>query len=223
MDFNIDSGSEVRKTRPKSSASGSCSGWLLTSVSSWGETKEDAFDQCLVDLGLGDSRIVRMTGAMLPMGFEAISPDDLPLGSLVECHLAEAYAEDGDTASAGVAWAQCETPEGDECAIVATISSTAGYEECELLLKRTLKRKLTSRDLEVTSFDTAVDEVTAGEGHHGCAIAALILPDTLKMQTVEVGRVRGGLTRSATDSSPSHGVTKRAAQRGSQGDFSFQL
>ncbi|MDP6741887.1 MAG: pyruvoyl-dependent arginine decarboxylase [Candidatus Thalassarchaeaceae archaeon] len=214
MDFKIDTG--------RKKATGSCTGWLMTSVASWGETREDAFDQCLVELGLGDSRLIRMEGAMLPVGFEPTQPEDLAMGSLVECHVAESYTHDGGTASAGVAWAQCVTPEGDECAIVATISSEGTYEETELLLKRTLKQKLASRDLEVVGHQIAVDEVTAADEHHGCAIAALIMPDTLNMQSGPVGRVRGGLTRSAEGFSPEQGTNRQASRKNSD-DFSFQF
>ena len=69
------------------------------------------------------------------------------------------------------------------------------YEETSLLLRRNLQRRLASRDLEVISFDVAVDEVTAGADHHGVAMAALILPNSLnfggKMST---GPIRGGLS-----------------------------
>ena len=59
---------------------------------------------------------------------------------------------------------------------------------------------MASRDLEVISFDVAVDEVTAAQDHYGVAMAALILPDSLKMSGGgNVGRVRAGLTRQATD------------------------
>ena len=163
----------------------------MTAVAPWGENEEDAFDQGLVELGLGDCRIIRVEGAMLPMGFEATPPNDLPMGSLVECHLAVAKAEDRGVASAGVAWAAATTPEGDECAIVATVSTAMDYEETESLLKRNLQRKLASRDLEVTAFDVAVDEVTAGQGHHGVAMAALIMPDSLNIGMGSRGRIRG--------------------------------
>ena len=53
----------------------------------------------------------------------------LPMGSLVECHLATSYAYNGGSACAGVAWAACRTPEGEECAIVAKITT-------ELITKR---------------------------------------------------------------------------------------
>lgn len=215
MDFKMDTG--------RKRSEGSCTGWLMTSVAPWGDTKEDAFDQCLVELGLGDSRLIQMQGAMLPMGFEPTPPEDLPMGSLVECHIAEAYASKGEVASAGVAWAQCVTPEGDECAIVATISSNQSYEETELLLKRSLKMKLASRDLEVVSHEIAVDEVTAAEDHEGCAIAALILPDTLNMQTSQVGRVRGGLTKSAGSGFSQGSGSSRPAKSSNSGDFSFQF
>ena len=215
MDFKVETG--------RRRAEGSCTGWLMTSVAPWGETKEDAFDQCLVELGLGDSRLIRMEGAMLPMGFEPSPPEDLAMGSLVECHIAESYAHNGAIASAGVAWAQCVTPEGDECSIVATLSTDQSYEETELMLKINLKRKLASRDLEVVKHEIAVDEVNSAKDHHGCAIAALILPDTMKMQSGPVGRVRGGLTKSAgTGFTPGSGAS-RAVKRTNSDDHSFQL
>ena len=199
--------------------SGSCSGWLMTSVSSWGATAEDAFDQCLVELGLGDSRLIRVEGAMLPIGFSPTPPESLPMGSLVECHLAVDTAEDGGAASAGAAWALAVTPEGDECGIVATVSTDMSYEETESLLRLTLKRKLASRDLEVTSHELAVDEVTVAEDHHGCAIAALILPDSLGFQsTGATGRVRGA-TRSAGEAK---GGALRRTQR-KRDDVSFDM
>ena len=167
----------------------------MTAVAPWGENAEDAYDQGLVEMGLGDTRLIEVKGAMLPLNFEATPPRPLPLGSLVECHIATSYAYSGGSACAGAAWASCVTPEGDECAVVATISTELDYEETSLLLRRNLQRRLASRDLEVISFDVAVDEVTAGADHHGVAMAALILPNSLnfggKMST---GPIRGGLS-----------------------------
>jgi len=184
----------------QSNAGPACPGWLMTAVAPWGENAEDAFDQGLVELGLGDVRLIQAQGAMLPLGFGAAAPRPLPMGSLVECHLATAYAWNGSSASAGVAWAECVTPEGDECAIVATITTTLDYEETTLLLRRNLQRRLASRDLEVVQFDMAVDEVTAGQDHHGVAMAALILPDSLALGArTRTGPIRGGLTRTASE------------------------
>ena len=177
-----------------------CPGWLMTAVAPWGENAEDAFDQGLVELGLGDVRLIQAQGAMLPLGFGVAVPRPLPMGSLVECHLATAYAWNGSTASAGVAWASCATPEGDECAIVATITTDLDYEETVLLLRRNLQRRLASRDLEVLQFDVAVDEVTAGQDHHGVAVAALILPESLSLGArTKTGPIRGALTRRAEE------------------------
>lgn len=220
MDFSVDSG----RRKSGGASSGSCTGWLMTAVASWGESTEDAFDQCLVELGLGDSRLIRMEGAMLPMGFSPTPPTDLAMGSLVECHVAQAHTEDGGTASAGVAWAECVTPEGDECAIVATLSTDLPFEDTELMLKRELKRIMSSRDLEVVRHEMAVDEVTAAEDHHGCALAALIIPDSLNIQSGEVGRVRGGYTRSADSGfSRGPGTSSRAQSRRSGDDVQFDL
>ena len=104
-------------------------GWLMTAVAPWGENAEDAYDQGLVELGLGDTRLIEVKGAMLPLNFEATPPRPLPMGSLVECHMATAYSYNGSSACAGVAWASCVTPEGDECAVVATVSTELDYEE----------------------------------------------------------------------------------------------
>jgi hypothetical protein len=69
-----------------------------------------------------------------------------------------------------------------------------------LLLRRNLQRRLASRDLEVLEFDVAVDEVTAGQDHHGVAIAALILPDSLTFGAkTRTGPIRGALTRKAEE------------------------
>ena len=44
----------------------------------------------------------------------------------------------------------------------------------------------------------AVDEVTAGADHHGVAMAALIMPNSLNFGGRQsTGPIRGGLTRSA--------------------------
>jgi pyruvoyl-dependent arginine decarboxylase (PvlArgDC) len=178
----------------------SCPGWLMTAVAPWGENQEDAYDQGLVELGLGDARLIRVEGAMLPMGFEPVVPEPLPMGSLVECHLAIGHAFDGSIASAGVAWAHCKTPEGDECSITASISTQTDSISTDELLRKNFRNKLASRDLEVIEFDIAVDEVTAGQGHYGVALAALILPETMSFQHSEqLGRVRKGLTRSASE------------------------
>ena len=59
----------------------------MTAVAPWGENAEDAFDQGLVELGLGDVRLIQAQGAMLPLGFGVAMPRPLPMGSLVECHL----------------------------------------------------------------------------------------------------------------------------------------
>ena len=78
------------------------------------------------------------------------------------------------------------------------MSTDLDYEETTLILRRHLQRKLASRDLEVISFDVAVDEVTAAQDHHGVAMAALILPNLHWVQ--ELAQVlRGSLTRKATE------------------------
>jgi hypothetical protein len=160
----------------------------MTAVSPFGDNEEHAMDQALVELGLGDARLIQAQGAMLPMGFQPGLPQDLPMGSLVECHLSKATVFNQGIASAGVAWALCTTPEGDECAIVSTLSQNGSMEECEVDLKLNLRSKAENRDLEYRKdengrpmFECAVDEIEAQEGFHGVVLAALILPNSLSI------------------------------------------
>ena len=62
----------------QSSRSPACPGWLMTAVASWGENAEDAFDQGLVELGLGDVRLIQAQGAMLPLGSVSYTHLTLP-------------------------------------------------------------------------------------------------------------------------------------------------
>jgi hypothetical protein len=65
--------------------------------------------------------------------------------------------------------------------------------------------------LEVISFDVAVDEVTAAADHHGVAMAALILPNSLSLGArTGTGPVRGALTRQATEEAPPKRVDVKA-------------
>jgi len=213
MDFTIGGSERQTKSTPSSTNSGVPSGgWLMTAVAPWGESEEDAFDQCLVELGLGDCRLVQVQGAMLPMGFTPETPRSLPMGSLVECHYSVSISWNGSTACAGAGWARCTTPEGEEVAIVTTVSSNLDYEETELMLKRQMQRRLASRDLEIIEHQIAVDEVTSGEEHHGAVIAALILPDSLG--------IGGPVGRARDFSSFSGGIRSDGGGSGG-GDFSF--
>ena len=79
----------------KGGTSGSCPGWLMTAVAPWGENAEDAYDQGLVELGLGDSRLIEVQGAFLPMGFRVgnveqqtvIGNREPPRSGVVGCHI----------------------------------------------------------------------------------------------------------------------------------------
>jgi pyruvoyl-dependent arginine decarboxylase (PvlArgDC) len=212
MDFNVGGpqGPKRADRKPAARRGGGLTGWLVTAVAPFGENEEHAMDQALVELGLGDARLIRGEGAMLPTGFEPGQPQDLPMGTLVECHLAKATVHESGIASAGVAWALCVTPEGDECAIVSTLAMRESMEDCSAELRRNLQRKLANRDLELRKdeegrvmFDSAVDEIEGQADFHGVVLAALILPNSLNMGGGPSGPVR---SRSAGVSSIGGGV-----------------
>ena len=109
-------------------------------------------------------------------------------------------------------------------------TTEADYEETVLLLRRNIQRRLASRDLEVLSFDVAVDEVTAGRSprrRYRCVDS----PDSLRMAGRGQNRsIRGGLTRSAEPEkkrvdtkAPAAPALRPGARRGNDGKPDFSL
>ncbi len=92
MDFNIGRSSGPRKTaKAAPRTGGALAGWLMTAVAPFGENEEHAMDQALVELGLGDARLIRGEGAMLPIGFEPGVPQDLPIIGYTSFRLVPAH------------------------------------------------------------------------------------------------------------------------------------
>ena len=128
-----------------------------------------------------------------------------------------------------VGCAIAETPEGDQCAFVATISSEEDADETSILLKPELRKRMASRDLEVLDYEIAVDEVTSAPGHHGVVLAALILPDSLNFQPKgAMGRVREMIRELSDDEDkkkapPPQDARRSDGTRKAEGGMSFEL
>ena len=54
------------------SPSAACPGWLMTAVAPWGENAEDAYDQGLVEMELGDSRLITESRCDSPIASHTI-------------------------------------------------------------------------------------------------------------------------------------------------------
>ena len=141
-----------------------------------------------------------MQGAMLPLGFQAVPPRPCRWGHSWNATWPAPMR--GAVPAPAPAW---PTPWPARQKVNRAPSwrrspPTTDFEETTPLLRRNLQRRLASRDLEVESFDLAVDEVTAGRDHHGVAVAALILPDSLSnLGNQRTGPVRKSMTRSAQE------------------------
>ena len=77
-------------------------------------------------------------------------------------------------------------------------------------------------------FDVAVDEVTAHSDHHGVAVAALILPESLSLGArTKTPPIRGALTRKAeepkkrVDTKAPAAPARRPGQPQSKHDFTL--
>ena len=170
----------------------------MTAVAPFGENEAHALDQALVELGLGDARLIQGEGAMLPMGFKPGTPQDLPMGTLVECHLSKATVHSSGIASAGVAWALCVTQKETSVPLCRPCPPRFhGRMRNRTTAKPSAKVRQSRLELRKSEdgsalFECAVDEIEAQEGFHGVVLAALILPNSLNIGG------SSGPTRSAT-------------------------
>ena len=84
--------------------------YFLCSGSSEGYTELNAFDQALLDAGIGDTNLVRMS-SILPPGCQRVEPFGPPAGALVPvAYSAMRSSTPGDVISAAVAIAVADDP-----------------------------------------------------------------------------------------------------------------
>jgi len=130
-------------------------------------SKLNAFDRALMDAGIGQCNLVQVSSILPPNATET-KPVEIPPGTITHCVLARRDGAQGDTISAGIAWAKL-----NNYGIVA--EDNGPYDE------QTTKQNLTQKITEMasarnqqpqnTKHKTAAQ--TVGK-KHGTTIAALI-------------------------------------------------
>ncbi len=145
--------------------------YFMTTGQSEGFMPLNAFDGALIDAGVGNTNLVKMS-SICPPHAEEICPIKLPQGALVP--VAYAYitsTEPGEVISAGVAIA---IPEDEEQAgLIMEHAARAGKDEVEQTVRKMAEYGMNIRKKKIKEIKSIAVEHTVSRC--GCAFAAVVL------------------------------------------------
>jgi len=145
--------------------------YFLVSGSADGFTELNAFDQSLLEAGIGDTNLVRMS-SILPPSCARISPFQLPYGDLVPvAYACETSSERGKKISAAVAAAvpmDAKLP-----GLIMEASGFGSQEEMENKVREMAVQGMNSRNREIKEIHIAGAAWVVKE--HGSAFAGVVL------------------------------------------------
>ncbi len=146
--------------------------YFLVAGSAEGFTPLNAFDNALLNAGIGNTNLVKMS-SIVPPGAKEIEPIKLPQGALVPVAYAHIFSDiPGEIISAAVAVA---IPEEDHCGLIMEYSARGHKEDIEAIVKKMAKKGMEQRGLKIKTLKSISVEHRVKE--IGAAIAAVILWD----------------------------------------------
>ena len=143
-------------------------------------SKLNAFDRALINAGLGDCNLVRVS-SIIPPNAKLIEPIELPIGSIVFVVMARMDGDPNEDISAGIAWAWIRSDsEGKEFGVIV---EDHGNEEKEALIEKLKMMCIDmaeARGMVIKDIRVKVEEMHVPEDHYGSVIAiAVLLPETI--------------------------------------------
>lgn len=130
----------------------------------------NAFDQALVDAGIGDLNIV-MVSSILPEGIRQVPRRALPRGAITHCVLAQQRGNEGELVSAGIGFALREDNEGGYV-VEGHLHGT------QKRLKEILKWKLDAmgelRNIGLKKMNFKTEEISIPMDNYGVVLAACV-------------------------------------------------
>lgn len=145
--------------------------FFLTAGKAEGYMPLNAFDAALLDAGVGDTNLVRMS-SILPPSCEEIKPAKLPYGSLVP--IAYASMNDhipGEKISAGVAIAIPEDPK--EPGLIMEYSARGHKSDIEAIVRKMAEEGFKTRNRALKEIKSIAIEHTVDK--IGAVFAAVVL------------------------------------------------
>ena len=145
--------------------------YFFATGASDGYTELNAFDQALLEAGIGDTNLVRMS-SILPPDCQQVPAFKLPYGDLVPVAYASvANSEPGTWLSAAVAAAIPANPKLP--GLIMEVSSVARQHEMEAKVREMAVQGMAHRNREIREL--IIRGVEWQVKHHGAAFAGVVL------------------------------------------------
>jgi arginine decarboxylase len=133
----------------------------------------NAFDRALITAGIGEQNLVSVS-SVIPVGAVPAERKDMPMGAVTHCVLAQMRGCEGETISAGIAYAMRMDGNGGYVAEGHLHGSEDSLRED---LRWKMKEMGRIRDLELGEISFATRELKIPTDNYGCCIAALVFTE----------------------------------------------
>ncbi|KQM10284.1 MAG: pyruvoyl-dependent arginine decarboxylase [Candidatus Methanomethylophilaceae archaeon] len=145
-----------------------CSGSSFSKVSSL-----NAFDVALMEAGISEQNLVAVS-SVIPIGAVRTEPENMPMGAVTHCVLAQMRGSGGEQIAAGIAYAFRKDGEGGYVA-------EGHLHGCRNALRKDLEWKMREmariRGVELGEVSYILEDGTVPDGEHGCCLAALVFTE----------------------------------------------
>ncbi len=130
----------------------------------------NAFDQALLEAGIGEQNLVAVS-SVLPEGVEEVKPQEMPMGAITHCVLAQQRGTEGETVSAGIAYARRADGNGG---YVAEGHGHMGSKALQEVLEWKMNEIAKHRDVELGQIEYMIEGLEVPMDHYGACITALV-------------------------------------------------
>lgn len=131
----------------------------------------NAFDQALLEAGIGEQNIVPVS-SVLPAGIEETDPVAIPRGAITHCVLSQERGTEGETISAGIAYAFRADGEGG---YVAEGHGKMDAKSLREILEWKVDEIAKHRDVEIGETQYQIEAQAVPMDEYGACLAALVL------------------------------------------------
>jgi len=133
----------------------------------------NAFDRALIKSGVGEQNLVAVS-SVIPEGARLTDRAEMPMGAVTHCVLAQMRGTEGETISAGIAYAFRKDGRGGYVAEGHLHGSKDSLKE---ELRQKMSEMSRMRGLEFDQVFFAVEELRIPTNNYGCCVAALVFTD----------------------------------------------
>ncbi|MCQ2056048.1 MAG: pyruvoyl-dependent arginine decarboxylase [archaeon] len=133
----------------------------------------NAFDKALINTGIGEQNLV-LVSSIIPENAKQIDRAKLPMGAITYCVLSQMRGFEGETISAGIAYAYRGDNQGG---YVAESHLHGSGKSLKIELQRKIEEIAKTRRVEIADINFVIEELEVPANHYGCCIASLVFTD----------------------------------------------